>query len=121
MRSAWRIWYSDGTTVSSEDCAPAAVPGYGVQAIAQADQTPGTGNVGHLVLAGHDWYYWRTDSEEWAGGDQAGLFDLILHREPIVGICQGRRIPIVRYNQILKEASEVGLPAKSGFRRGERG
>jgi hypothetical protein len=117
----WRIWYADGRSVSSDDCAPSDAPGYGVQAIAQPDRTPGTGNVGHVVLSGHDWYYWRTDSEEWAGCDGNSIFDLILHREPITGVCQGRRIPTERYNEILHLAAEMGLPRKSGFRpTGER-
>lgn len=121
----WMLWYADGSTVSSEDCAPADVPGYGVEVIAQPDRTPGTGNVGYLVLAGYDWYYWRTDSKEWAGaaGDTS-IWDLILHREPIVGICQGRRVQPELYQGFLDEAQAwadaAGLPRKSGFNPVER-
>jgi hypothetical protein len=119
----WRIWYSDGTTVSGQGAPPDDVPGYGVEAIAQPDPTPGVGNVGYRRLGGFDWYYWRVDDQEWAGamGD-ASIWDLILHREPIACVCQGRRISDVRYKAILDEAAEwarqMGLPAKSGVRPG---
>lgn len=111
--------------VSGDDCAPADVPGYGLQCIAQPDHTPGIGNVGYLVLAGYDWYAWHVEAEEWFGMNGDGsLFDQILHREPITGICQGRRLPRTRYDAVLALAkawaAEQGLPEKSGYRPGER-
>lgn len=121
----WRLWYADGSTVSSEQCAPQDVPGYAVEALAQPDPTPGTGNVGYLVMAGYDWYFWRLDTEEWAGvaGD-ASMWDLILHREPITGICAGRIMPRARYEDILVQAQawakEQGLPRKSALAPVER-
>lgn len=121
----WRIYYGDGSTYSSEDGSPENAPGFGVQAIAHPDWTQGVGNVGYLVLAGYDWYAWQLEAEEWFGMNGEGsLFDQILHREPIVGICQGRRIPRARYDSILGEAhawaEAQSLPAKSGFRSDER-
>lgn len=121
---AWRIWYADGSTYGSDDGPPERAPGYGVQAFAQPDRTPGVGNVGYLVLAGYDWYFWRLDSHEWAGvaGDPA-IFDLILHREPITGICAGRAMPRARYHEILAAAQAwaeaQSLPRKSGRAPGE--
>jgi len=121
----WRIWYADGSTYSGEGLPPDDVPGYGVEAFAQPDPTPGVGNVGYLLLAGYDWYYWRTDDKEWAGatGDTS-IWDLILHREPIVCICQGRRMSRARYHRLLDEAAKwaktQGLPVKSAFQVGER-
>ena len=120
----WRVYYANGSTVDSTQCAPADVPGYGAEVIAQPDPTPGVGNVGYVVLAGYDWYYWRTDDEEWAGaaGDSS-IWDLILHREPIIGICQGRRMSRERYHRLLHEAAEwakaQGLPVKSALQVGE--
>jgi hypothetical protein len=120
----WRIWYADGSTVDSTQSAPAGVPGHGLEVIVQPDSTPGIGNVGYVRLAGFDWYYWRSDDEEWGGamGDPA-IFDLILHREPIVGICQGRRISRARFEAIKAEAANwaeaQGLPVKSARRPDE--
>lgn len=121
---AWRLWYSDGSAVGSESRAPEEVPGFGLIAIAQPDRTPGTGNVGYLVVAGYDWYAWHTGDLEWFGvaGDTS-IWDHILHREPIVGICQGRRVSRARYEALLAEAriwaEAQRLPVKSGRRPGE--
>ena len=125
MAIAWRIFYTDGMIFDSGQGRPADAPGYGVEVIVQPDPTPGIGNVSYVCLAGYDWYYWRTDDEEWAGaaGD-ASIWDLILHREPIVGICQGRRVSRERYHRLLDEAAEwakaQGLPTKNTFQVGER-
>ncbi len=121
----WCLWYADGSTVDSTNCDPVCVPGYGVQVIGQPDRTPGSGNVGYTTLRGYDWFYWRLDSQEWLGcmGD-ASIWDLILHREPIVGVCQGRRLPDTRFAVIRAAAEEwarqMNLPAKSAFRPDER-
>lgn len=121
---AWQIWYSDGSVVSSEDCAPADVPGFSVEAIAQPDHTLGTGNVGYTVLAGFEWYYWHTEALEWlAAENDRSLLDLLRLRRPVVGIASGERIPRARYDAILAEArawaQDKVLPRKSGFQPGE--
>ena len=72
------------------------------------------------MLAGYDFYFWRLDTEEWAGvaGD-AAMWDLILHREPITGVCAGRLMPRARYEAILAQAqawaADRGLPRKSAL------
>lgn len=121
---AWQIFYSDGSTVSSDDCAPEAVPGFGVEAIAQLDLTPGTGNVGYTVLAGHEWYYRHLEAKEWLGAENdRSVLDLLRLRRPIVAISSGERIPTERYHAILAQARDWAqakvLPRKSGFRPGE--
>lgn len=111
-----RLWYGDGSTY---DGPPELAPGWGLQVIGQPDRTQGTGNVGYLLLHGYDWYFWRTDTQEWMGcAGNTSILDLILAREPIVGICQGRLMPRSRYDAIVAEArawaDEMGLPRKSG-------
>ena len=119
--SRWRIWYADNSTISSDECEPQDVPGYGLEVIGQPDRTLGTGNVGYLVLAGYDYYFWHLEAKEWAGArSEAAMWDLILHRQPIIGICAGRlMLPRSRYDALLAQArlwaAEMGLPAKSGF------
>lgn len=121
----WRIFYADGSTFDSAQGAPEDTPGHGVEVIVQPDPTPGVGNVGYICLAGYDWYAWHTVDKEWFGvaGDTS-IWDLILHREPIVGICMGRRVSRARYHELLGEAAawakEQGLPAKSALQVGER-
>lgn len=123
-QAGWCIFYADGSTVTSEDCAPQDVPGFGVQAIAQPDPTNGTGNVGYVVLSGHEWYYWHTEAQEWlmAENDRS-LLDLKRLRRPIVGESSGERIPRARYERILALAGEWAetqeLPRKSGHHWGE--
>lgn len=121
----WCIWYADGSTVSSDESEPQDVLGYGLEVIAQPDRTLGTGNVGYLVLAGYDYYYWHLEAQEWgAARSEAAMWDLILHRQPITGICAGRlMLPKSRYETLLEKAhawaAEMGFPPKSGFQPGE--
>lgn len=120
MACRWRIYYGDGSTFDSEAGGPEDAPAYDVQTIVQADNTPEPANVGRQVLRLHDWYYWRVDEGVWVGGDLMGIIDLLLAREPIIALCQGRRIPVVRYNAIVARAmSDPDFPRKSAGQRGE--
>lgn len=123
-KSKWCIWYADGSTITSNDCAPQEVPGFGVQAIAQPDRRLGVGNVGYTVLAGTDWYYWHIEAGEWLTAENdRSLLDLRRLRRPITAESSGERIPRARYDAILAEAAAwaeaQGLPPKSGFQPGE--
>ena len=120
----WRLWYADGSTVSSDECEPQDVLGYALEVVAQPDPTPGTGNVGYQTITGN-FVYFRTDCDLWIAAElESDVMELILAREPIVGVCRGRRLPDARFRAILAEAQEwaeaQGLPTKSGFRPGER-
>lgn len=106
--------------------APASsfIPGFGIEAVAQLDLTPGTGNVGYTVPAGHEWYYWHVQAGEWLGAENdRSMLDLLRLRRPIVGVSSGERIPTERYQAILAKARDWAqakvLPRKSGFRPGE--
>lgn len=118
---AWAVWYATGPPITDADCFPESIPGWGVQAIAQPDRTIGTGNVGWVLLYGHEWYYWRDDVEMWfiAENDRS-MFDVIRAREPVSGVSSGMRLPPHRYEEILERArawaETAGLPHKSGFR-----
>lgn len=113
----WKIYYSDGT-YSSDQGPPESVSPYDVQVIVQPDNNQSVGNVGCLLLRLHDWYYYRTDSKEWAGGDLHGILDLFMAREPIVALCQGRRIPVNQFNAIYERAKDdPDFPRKSAATR----
>jgi len=117
----WKIWHADGSTFSNLDGGPEDAPSYGVQVIAQRDGDPGASNVGRVLLHLHDWYYYRTDTEEWCGGDLLGLLDQLLSRSPIIAVCQGRLIPKARFNEIYQAAkADPDFPPKSAGKRGER-
>lgn len=114
----WKIYYGDGSTFSSDDGLPNDAPSYNVQVIVQPDKTNGGGNVGRQTMHLHDWYYWRTDVQDWYGGDLHGLLDLLLSRAPITAICQGRVIPTNQFQIILKRAkTDLGFPNKSASTR----
>ena len=51
----WRIYYDDGVTFGSSQGAPSDAPGYGVQCIAQPNET---------LVDGH-WYLYRSDLGQW--------------------------------------------------------
>lgn len=115
----WAIFYADGNVVTSEESAPADVPGFGVQAIAQPDRTAGTGNVGYRVERAWEWYYWRDDEKRWRGAsNDRSILDLIRRRAPIAGVSSGEQLPDDRFAIILaaaeKWAEEQRLPIKSG-------
>jgi len=114
----WRIYYGDGSTYSSNDGSPQSASPYDVQAIVQPDKEAGCANVGRLCLRLHDWYYYRTDEELWYGGDLVGILDLLLGREPIIALCQGRMMPTNRFNEIVKIAmSDPDFPQKSARKK----
>lgn len=98
------IFYGDGTTY---DGPPEGAPAYDVQAIVQPDGREGPGNVGAVVLAGWDWYYWRQDLGEWWGSDLHGMLDQILSRQPVRYVCQGRHCPSDRYAEIIGDARKT--------------
>lgn len=116
----WKIYYGDRSTFSSEQGDPEDAPAYNVQVIIQKDNEKGCGNIGTLHLRLHDWYYYRISENMWYGGDLHGILDLILSREPIIAICQGRMLPKCDYKEIEKAAmNDSDFPAKSAKKKFE--
>lgn len=66
----WVIWYSDGSSFSSDDGTPADAPRLYVQCIAVADIS-----CGNYVLAEQNFYCWHDD--QWVPHDQTGLFQYL--------------------------------------------
>jgi len=99
---AWRIYYDDGGTFSSEEGAPADAPSLGVILIWQAVL-----NDSHHPAEKHmglDWYWWRPDLEMWMSGEIHGFLDQAMN----LGACHpkfGRVVPGMKYQEILKTAN----------------
>ena len=93
----WKIYYADGSTFSSEDGRPEDAPGHGVLAIADKNAA----NTVHMF----DWYYWRTDVEEWWGSNVHGvLYQFCKYPDITRAIKQGELVQTPQYNEVVKEA-----------------
>lgn len=64
------MYYSDGSTFSSDDGPPELAPGLGVVVIPQVDP-----DVGRMMMARWDHYCWHGD--QWWGHDLVGLIDCL--------------------------------------------
>ncbi len=68
----WKVYYSDGRTVSSENCTAFAIERrVGIQVIIQEDP-----DHGWVALSGYDYYMWdaRGGIPQWFKGDRPGFF-----------------------------------------------
>ncbi len=115
MTPDWKIFYSDSSTFDSLQGEPRDAPSYGFVCAVYADEV-----VGRVIMHGWDWYYWRTDHEQWWGSDIHGLLDNLLHNQPITAIKQGRNIHNTEYKKIWAlMINDPDFPVKSGQKRGE--
>ena len=111
----WRIYYDNGDTFDSDNGSPEDAPSFGVICIVQPNEL-----CGRTVTHGYDWYYYRTDIEEWWQSCLHGLLDGLLHNHPICAVKQGRNAPDNVYRSIIRAATEdKDFPVKSGKIRGE--
>lgn len=111
----WRIYYGDGSTVTSDDCTPSVVPKRNVQCIVRPDP-----DVGRLVERENDYYVWCDQRDNWKGVDQFGLFDYLI--EPGVKIVLfGRTLIESEYKEVLMRAvNDPDMPPKSAWHKHER-
>ena len=104
----WRVYFDDGMTFDSSDGEPCDVPGHGILAIVEADDTHG-----RVVLNGWNWYY--HDGENWWGCDVHGLLDRLTARLPTYAVSQGRMAPKYVFEDTLDRAvTDPDFPIKSG-------
>ncbi len=101
----WKVYYGDGSSLSSQDIEPEDLPGRNVVCI--VNKHP---DVGRQIVTRHD-YFWF--DEIWHGGDLFGLYDHLL----IPGwkkVLFGRTIPTGDYENIIKIAlNDSDFPVKS--------
>jgi hypothetical protein len=104
--SAWRIWYTDGSSFSSEDGEPSAAPCLAVICIAQPSYNPAAERE---LVHEFDWYWWRPDEQQWYGGDVHGFLDQAM-RLGAVWPKQGCSLRTDKYQAILSAAVRRPLP-----------
>jgi hypothetical protein len=100
--SAWRIYYSDGSTFSDAEGSPETAPPFGVVCIVQRDP-----DRGRSIMHGWNWYYFN-DAEGraplWWGCDTLGLHDRLLHRMPMRAVCLGRTVANDEFQRLMAAA-----------------
>lgn len=112
--SDWIIWYSDGSSFSSEQGAPEDAPRWGVICIAAY-----SGDHGRMIWHGTDYYGWVCEPGcllgDWISFDATGLLDYLANRpgrEKIVLI--GRHVPPDVFHRVYRMAdTDPRLPPRS--------
>lgn len=104
----WIIYYSDGSSFSSDDGGPGDAPRDGVQVIVNRDE----GRCGRLFWHGSDFYCWQEG--EWVPrNNDAGLFDYLRQPGTEKIVLQGRGIRYQAFIDIYNRAVEdKRLPQK---------
>ncbi|MDQ3730312.1 MAG: hypothetical protein M3355_12075 [Actinomycetota bacterium] len=102
---AWRVYYGDGSTFSSEDGEPKDAPKRGVQLVARIIDSP---NGPQMAYAYRDDFYWWAEGDGWIGGDHYGFWDYMTQPGAKV-VLFGRSIKDSDYREIVDRAmSECG-------------
>lgn len=114
----WRIYYSDKTYISNEDCSPYSVERRGdVQVIVQDNK-----GVGWYTQSGDDYYVWddRGRGARWWGVDRFGLYSY-LKKPGMKCILFGETIENEDFYDIIRMIKEdETLPPKAGYLNKER-
>lgn len=98
----WRLYYGDGSVFDDSCGRPEDAPAFDVQVIRQS---PVSYSRKEVVFG--EWYYW--DGNEWRASDIFGVIDLLLHRKPVMALCQGRWMAKkTEWNEILEKARNDG-------------
>lgn len=109
----WRIYYGDGSTFDSSQGEPSDAPAFNVQCIVENDP-----DVGRVILADDDWYYFDVAWGRWLKSDLYGLLDKLLNRIQIEGVMSGRSTK--SYREVLAQAlADPDFPVKSATKSRE--
>lgn len=107
----WKIFYSDGKRISSEDATPFSIDRRSdVQVIIQDDREHNW-----VTLSGYDYYMWddRGNGPKWFGGDREGLSSY-LRKPGYKAVLIGDMIDKILFRQIMRDAIEQ-IGEKSGY------
>lgn len=110
----WRIYYSDGTTFSSDDGLPKDAPAWDIQVIIQPDSRVGLRTISHkdffLFIRG-----------VWIGVDFTGLLDYLANDfDSVEAVKIGRMLPPEEFRNLIDIAgNDPDFPRKSAWEQGE--
>ncbi len=110
----WKVWYSDGSTFSSDDGQVSEAPGIGCQVIVQDHY-----HVGAEIESGGDFFVWdnKGTGDRWWAVDLTGLI-LYFMKPGWQRVLVGEKLPEPIYSKIVKEAHQAF--DKNGWLPGER-
>lgn len=104
---AWKLWYEDGSTFSSENGKPWESPVLGVCLLAQPEV------VRDDILASRSYLIYREDARRWMEVDTAGLLDQLSHFARFIPCMRlTRQLPDTDTFQALHHSVVVELRGK---------
>lgn len=113
---AWRAYYDDGSTFSSEDGEPSEAPPWGLLVVVQRDPEVGRFLTWHPEKG---YFVWADAHGEWDVKDFTGLLDFLANFPGCV-VRFGRGVPNRHFREIFaRAAADPDFPKKSGLRAGE--
>lgn len=96
----WTLWYSDGSTFTSQEGKPEDSPPWGVVLITQEVE-----NMDMLAYQ-KDYFLYRTDWEQWIEVDNFGLMDHMIHNAHNISCVRGGRwMPTNEWKALQKRAA----------------
>jgi hypothetical protein len=110
----WKAYYTDSITepvlkcITSSECEPAEIPGFGIVGIAVEDD-----RVGWRFHRSSDFYIY---ADTWYGMDWLGFVDHVGNSTEPVIVKLGRNVP----DSIWQEFIKLKLPKKSAYYQNER-
>ena len=113
----WKVYYSDGTTFSSQEGTPWIVPGLDVQVIVMEDK-----DHGWMIQAHDDYYIWddRGSGARWWGVDRFGMWEYLFIEPGHKRVLAGRRMSRDQFSEIYKRAgNDPDFPKKTASAYGE--
>lgn len=102
MSRSWRIYYTDGSTFSSDDGEPWESPSWGAALVVQPEV------VGMDTLYyGNPFFLHRTDLDQWFNVDDTGLIDQFAHFAHVIDCVRPSRwMPTVEWKELMRRAAE---------------
>lgn len=96
----WRIYYSDGSSFSSEDGGPEDAPALGFVCVVGYDEASR-----RYILHGWDHYCWDIESRQWWGCDAIGWLDRSIHGKMFAHKV-GRTVTRSEFQRLMQLAHE---------------
>jgi hypothetical protein len=105
---AWRIYYSDGSTFSSDQGEPQDAPPTGVICIRERNASAGS-----VTRSGKDFYIWNAEAGQWWQSDAVGFWQYMFEPGPKV-VKFGVNTSDENYNWIMGTAANDPNFTKTG-------